>query len=284
MINPFKKSSKKLLKITLILLISTIFYQCKKSESLDFNKGSHIILVGNNLASRMIEYGQFETEMHVRYPDSLLYIRNMADGGNTPGFRPHSGRESPWAFPGAEEFQTEYANNSGSEGHYESPDEWLTRHQADVILAFFGYNESFQGPDGLDNYKGELDAFIKHTLKQQYNGKTSPKLAIISPIAFEDLSDSRDLPNGKMENENLSLYTQAMKEVAERNKVLFVDAFAPSQKWFESNTEPLTIDGSQLNEEGYKKFAGLLADVVFGDENPKWRPRLWPSLQSLRSG
>jgi mono/diheme cytochrome c family protein/glucose/arabinose dehydrogenase len=269
MINPIKNGIKRLLTITLILLVSTIFYQCKKSESLDFNKGSHIILIGNNLASRMMEYGQFETEMHVRYPDSLLYIRNMADGGDTPGFRPHSGRETPWAFPGAEEFQTEYANKSGSEGHFEYPDEWLTRHQADVILAFFGYNESFQGPDGLDNFKGELDAFIMHTLKQQYNGKSAPKLAIISPIAFEDLSEIRDLPNGKKENENLALYTEAMREIAKRNKVMFVDAFAPSQDWYDSSAEPLTIDGSQLNEEGYKRFGVFLADAVFGEDSPK---------------
>ena len=53
--------------------------------------------------------GHFETEMHLRYPDSSLFIRNMADPGNTPGFRPHSGRYSPWAFPGAEKFQTEMA-------------------------------------------------------------------------------------------------------------------------------------------------------------------------------
>src|SRR5688572_8788362 len=58
--------------------------------------GSHIVLIGNNLCSRMMNYGHFETEMHLRFPDSLLYIRNMCDGGNTPGFRPHSGRMSPW--------------------------------------------------------------------------------------------------------------------------------------------------------------------------------------------
>ncbi len=217
----------------------------------------------------MMEYGTFETEMHVRYPDSLLYIRNMSDGGNTPGFRPHSGRVSPWAFPGAEEFQTEFANKSGSEGHFETPDEWLSRHEADVILAFFGYNESFQGADGLENYKGELDAFIKHTLSQNYNGNASPQMAIISPIAFEDLSASRDLPNGNKENENLALYTKAMKEVSEKNKVLFVDAFEPSKKWYSSSSEPLTIDGSQLNEEGYKKLAVLLADQVFGKSTTK---------------
>jgi glucose/arabinose dehydrogenase/mono/diheme cytochrome c family protein len=255
---------KGLLRISVILTLSFSAFQCTQSDNIKFKKGDHIILTGNNLGSRMMEYGLFETEMHVRYPDSLLYIRNMCDGGNTPGFRPHSGRVSPWAFPGAEDFQTELANFSDSQGHFETPDEWLSRHEADIILAFFGYNESFQGVDGLENYKAELDAFIKHTLRQNYNGKSSPQLAIISPIAFEDLSDIRDLPNGKWENENLALYTKAMKEVSEKNKVLFVDAFEPSKKWYASSKDPLTIDGSQLKEEGYRKLALLLADQVFG--------------------
>ena len=74
----------------------------------------------------------------LRYPDLQLYIRNMCDGGDTPGFRPHSGRVSPWAFPGAEKFQTELARKSGSEGHFETPDQWITRHKADVLLAQTG--------------------------------------------------------------------------------------------------------------------------------------------------
>ena len=262
--NPLITPAGNLLRTLAIIVFLIPAFQCSQKEGLKLKKGDHIILLGNNLGSRMMDYGLFETEMHVRFPDSLLYIRNMCDGGNTPGFRPHSGRVSPWAFPGAENFQTEFANFSDSQGHYERPDEWLYRHKADIILAFFGYNESFDGEEGLENYKAELDAFIKHTLQQNYNGKTNPQLAIISPIAFEDLSSMKDLPNGVKENKNLEMYTNAMKEVAGNNKVLFVNAFNPSKKWYASSSQPLTIDGSQLNEEGYRKLAVLLADKVFG--------------------
>ncbi|MBA4055922.1 MAG: dehydrogenase, partial [Marivirga sp.] len=195
-----QRSSKKLnmrgnIKAMLsILIISLCAFNCggPDTKGLKIKKGDHLLLIGNNLGSRMMNFGYFETELQLRYPDSLLFIRNMCDGGNTPGFRPHSGRVSPWAFPGAEKFQTELANNSGSEGHFETEDEWLTRLQADLIIAFFGYNESFQGKAGLENYKAELDAFIKHTLSQKYNGKIAPQLAIVSPTAFEDLSDKYD--------------------------------------------------------------------------------------------
>ncbi|WP_339926098.1 PVC-type heme-binding CxxCH protein [uncultured Cyclobacterium sp.] len=251
----------------LIGVLAFFAFQCgQEGPRLAFNKGDHIILIGNNLGSRMMNYGFFETEMHVRYPDSLLYIRNMSDGGDTPGFRPHAGRVSPWAFPGAEEFQDELATNSGSEGHFETPDEWIKRHEADIIIAFFGYNESFEGQEGLEMYKNELEAFIKHTKNTVYNGEAPPQLALVSPIAFENLSGDFDLPNGENENKNLKMYTAAMKEIAERNQVLFVDAFEPSSSWFASTDDYLTIDGFQLTEEGYKKFSTFITDNIFGED------------------
>ncbi|GAB3247056.1 GDSL-type esterase/lipase family protein [Larkinella harenae] len=263
MSKPRKKSLIGLLVVFGLVLLAFSAFQTGP-PTLRLQNGSRIVLLGNNLGSRMMNYDNFETELHVRYPENSLYIRNMCDGGDTPGFRPHASRNDPWAFPGAEKFQTEYANPSQSEGHFETPDQWLTRLKTDVIVAFFGYNESFQGKAGLENYKAELDAFIKWTLSQKYNGTAAPQLALVSPIAFEDLSAKFDLPNGKKENENLAMYTKAMKEVADRNKVLFVDAFTPSQQWYASTKEDLTIDGSQLNEEGYKKLGLLLVDQVFG--------------------
>lgn len=250
-----------------VAIVSFFAFQCgPEGPKLALNKGDHIILVGNNLGSRMMNYGHFETEMHVRYPDSLLYIRNMADAGDTPGFRPHSGRVSPWAFPGAEEFQDELATNSRSEGHFESPDEWIKRHEADIIVGFFGYNESFEGQEGLQGYKNELEAFINHTKNTIYNGDAAPQLALVSPIAFENLSGDFDLPNGEKENENLKLYTEAMKEVAAANEVLFVDAFEPSQSWYADSEEYFTIDGFQLTEEGYKEFSEFLTNKLFGTD------------------
>ena len=216
----------------------------------------------------MLNFGHFETELHLRYPDHELFIRNMCDGGNTPGFRPHSGRFSPWAFLGAEKFQDELANFSHSQGHFETPDQWLTRLETDIIFAFFGYNESFEGPEGLPNFEGELEAFIQHTLAQEYNGKSAPQLILVSPIAFQDLTDKYDLPDGKKENTNLALYTAAIKSIAEKNKIPFLDVFAPTQKWFTSG-EQLTIDGFQLNDLGYQKFAKLLVDQTFENTEVK---------------
>lgn len=261
-------------KITLLLsvVIATTLgissFKTVQTPILTLRKDAHIALIGGNLGSRMLNYDHFETEIQLRYPTSSLLVRNLCDGGDTPGFRPHSARFKPWAFPGAEKFQTEYANNSGSEGHLENHDQWLTRLKTDIVIAFFGFSESFQGKAGLANYKAELDAFIKHTLNQKYNGANSPQLAIVSPTAYENLSAKMNVPNGIKENENILLYTNAMREVAAENKVLFLDVFTPSKRWYDDTEENLTIDGMQLNDAGYKKLGLFLADEIFGKVNP----------------
>src|SRR5690606_6128438 len=45
---------------------------------------------------------------------------------------------------------------------------------------------------------------------------------------------------------------------------LFVDVFTPTKKWFSDTKKPLTIDGSQLSDEGYAKFSKELVDKIFG--------------------
>ena len=265
MFNP-NKSFYSFIFIVLLFVSLINFFE---DDTIEISNGAHISLIGGNLGSRMMNYGHFETEMYVRYPEKSLIIRNMCDGGDTPGFRPHASRNLPWAFPGAEKFQSEFAKKSDSEGHFDSPDQWLTNLKTDIIIAFFGFSESFDGKENLENYKNELDAFIKHTLSQKYNGVSAPQLVIVSPTAYQDVTHLMDVPKGDSQNENIWLYTQAMKEVADKNKVSFVDAFTPSKKWYAETDKPLTIDGMQLNGDGYKKLAVYLSDEIFGSAPKK---------------
>ena len=265
MFNP-NKSFYSFIFIVLLFVSLINFFE---DDTIEISNGAHISLIGGNLGSRMMNYGHFETEMYVRYPEKSLIIRNMCDGGDTPGFRPHASRNLPWAFPGAEKFQSEFAKKSDSEGHFDSPDQWLTNLKTDIIIAFFGFSESFDGKENLENYKNELDAFIKHTLSQKYNGVSAPQLVIVSPTAYQDVTHLMDVPKGDSQNENIWLYTQAMKEVADKNNVSFVDAFTPSKKWYAETDKPLTIDGMQLNGDGYKKLAVYLSDEIFGSAPKK---------------
>jgi len=230
------------------------------------DKQARVVLMGNGLGSRMIHFGHFETELHLRYPDHQLTVRNLCDEGNTPSFRPHSSRKNQLGFPGAEKFALPYCDGklAGGEGHFETDEQWLGRLKPDVLIAFFGFNESFQGLAGLKHFRAELDAFLKHTLGQKYNGTAAPKLALVSPTAIQNLSATLDVPDGRLQNPVLAATTSVMEAVAGENGVLFVDAFRASHTWYRESKEPLTTDGALLNEAGYKKLATLLIDRIFG--------------------
>lgn len=245
----------------------------RATGTLNLAEGARVVLLGNGLGSRMMAFGFFETEMHDRFAGKRLFIRNMCDEGNTPGFRPHSGRPIPWAFPGAESFypplseaKDRWRSGHTGVGDYDSPDEWLARLRPDLVVAFFGFNESFRGSAGLDRYKEELEAFIKHTTAQSYNGINPPQLALVSPIAFEDLSGTHGTPDGTVVNANLALYTAAMEEVALERGIPFVNLFAISQTWYAESDQALTRDGALLTEAGYQKLAPSLAQALFGAE------------------
>jgi mono/diheme cytochrome c family protein/glucose/arabinose dehydrogenase len=226
-------------------------------------KGERIVLIGNGLAERDVYYGRIETELHLRFPGHQLFVRNMGQVGNTPGFRPHPSRPSQWAFPGAEKFHPDKTTHHGK-GIYPTPDQWLTFLKADTIVAFFGYNESFDGKAGVANFEAELDAWVGHTLSKAYNGTAAPRVVLASPIAFEDQSKLRDLPNGKTENENLALYTAAMERVAKKRGVTFVDLFTPTKAAYATAKQPFTTSGFIPTDAGYAQLAPVLADGIFG--------------------
>ena len=100
--------------------------------------------------------GWLETLLHSRFPKHDLVVpqpRLLRRRGGRFTDKPIQQRLAP---------PTSAAPTTGS-----------TRTKTDVVFAFFGYNESFAGEDGLDKFKKDLDDFIKHTLGQKYNGKSA---------------------------------------------------------------------------------------------------------------
>jgi len=220
-------------------------------------KGESIVFVGNVLAERMLTYGHFESLLYANFPEAEVTLRNMGYPAHTPAFRPEAGQPNSWAFPGAEKFRPEIKKHHGK-GHYPTPDEWLRTLEADTIIAFFGFNESFDGPEGVENFRAELSAFVDHTLSRSYNTARPPRLVLATPIATENLSQFL-LPEASERNQILSLYSEAIKKVAAAKKVGFLDLFTPSSEWTGD-----TINGVHLGNSGYQKLAPVLFEKLFG--------------------
>jgi putative heme-binding domain-containing protein len=251
---------------------------------LKLEKGDHICIIGNTLADRMQHDGWVETFLYARYPQLDLTVRNLGFSGDEVNFRQRSqdfGTPDQWLSASAPVPQPgQIADKSVvNPNRFEK-----VGTRADVIFAFFGYNESFAGEAGLQKFKDDLAAFIKHTLAQKYNGKSAPRLTLFSPIAFED-HKSPNLPHGEDINKNLELYTKAMQEVAAANGASFVDLFHPMKPRYEAAKKPLTINGVHLTEEGDRKLAEIIDSAITPTSGPYQPPdekllaKLRPAVQ-----
>lgn len=211
------------------------------AQQLELNQQDRICILGNTLADRMQHDGWLESMIQARYPDHELYIRNLG-------------------FSGDQLTQRLRSMNFGS------PDDHLTQNKANVIFLMFGFNESFQGEDGLEKFKADLEKEIQHLSSQKYDGKSNPRIVVFSPIAFENLDDP-NLPDGTSENDRLAKYSLVAQEVALENKLPFVDLFSTTKLLYEAKEEPMTINGAHLNSNGNQFVARIICNELFGMQN-----------------
>ncbi|HEX3727866.1 MAG TPA: PVC-type heme-binding CxxCH protein, partial [Pirellulales bacterium] len=227
--------------------------QGESEPRLELARGQRVALIGNTLADRMQHFGHFETLLQHRFAGHELVVRNLGFSGDELTLRLRSAA-------------------------FGSPDDHLTAVKADVVLAFFGYNESFGGEQGLPKFKQDLAEFINHTTSQKYNGHSGPRLVIFSSIAHENLHDP-NLPDGAANNKRIEIYTAAMAEVARDRGALFVDLFAPTRELYGRVEGPLTINGVHLNATGDRYLAEIIDRGLFG--LPPTAPD-WAALETLR--
>ena len=242
----------------LFVVLSLVGVLATRSSAADplieLKQGDHICLIGNTLADRMQHDGWLETYLQTRFPNLDLAIRNLGYAADELVTRPRN-------------------DNFGD------PTKHLTHSKADVIFAFFGYNESFRGEAGPAAVQAAARAVHRPNAAAKYNGTSAPRLVLFSPIAFENTKNPH-LPDGKAENERLAMYTKAMAEVAAEKKVPFVDLFDPTAKLYASAKQPLTINGIHLTDDGNRALAEVIDAALFA--TPVTRSR-FATRQAARS-
>jgi mono/diheme cytochrome c family protein/glucose/arabinose dehydrogenase len=236
---------------------------------IDPPSGSSIVLVGGGQGERLLRHPYFEAELQHRFAGRDLVVRNLCDDGDTPGYRDHSGRNSPYAYPDAEKFhplskaKDRWGSGHAGAGFAETPDQWLTGLKADIVLAWFGYAESFKGAAGVADFRAELEGWLTHTSAQKYNGKTAPSVVLLAPLGLDERTAPQGLAAAKSVNADVALYAHAIKEVAAARGLMFVDLFAFSQEMYAAAKPPLTRNGLNLTAEGHERLAAYLAKSLF---------------------
>jgi putative heme-binding domain-containing protein len=248
------------------LMATTLF--AADPVKLTLKKGDHVCFVGNTLADRMNHSGHVEAALYTRFPQLDLTIRNLGFSADELGFSKgpdgfslrskNFGTMDQWLSASAPIPKPDALGNpaDANPNRFEN-----VGTKADVVFAF--YNESWAGPAGLPKFRADLEGFIDHVTSQKYNGKSNCRLVVFSPIAFEDHKTPR-LPDGREQNQNLSLYTQAMKQVCDAKDTPFVDLFTPTLAAYAQAKSPLTINGVHMDDEGYAALAPIVGYGLFG--------------------
>ncbi|WP_182868620.1 SGNH/GDSL hydrolase family protein [Rhodopirellula sp. JC639] len=223
--------------------------------------GDRIAIIGNTFADQLRIHGYLETMLLQHTRENPVSIRNLGWGGDML-----SARDRPTGFP--------------------TEESTLTDHQTDVIIACFGMGESFDGEQGVERFRSQLNALIDSHSGKQYNGHSAVRLILVSPIACEDLG--KRTPDRARRNRELQAYTHAMREVAADANVPFVDLFEASRYLMDEPAGPnLTRNGIHLNPYGYWAISHTFFDQLTADDRvphqPNWIVRIDAASKSVEA-
>lgn len=205
------------------------------------NDNDNVVIIGNTFADQLRAHGYLETLLA---QEANISLKNLAWAGDMV-----SQRDRPTNFP----------EEAGR----------LEEHKTDAIIACFGMGESFNGPEGINLFKANLENLFKSYQGKIYNGKSPVKLVLVSPIAYEN--HGQTTPNIETRNRDLATYTKAMQEVAEKLNINFVDLYNPAREMFSNLKETqLTSNGIHLKSIGYWALSKEIFKQLTGANSSPW--------------
>lgn len=221
-----------------LLLTTTLAAQIP----LELKPRERVVLIGNSLFDHLRQHGQFEAMVQQRFAGEGITLRNLAWSADEITLRPRP-------------------------DDFGDLNQHLTEQKADVILAAFGFNESFKGVAAVPEFETLLKAFLIELKSHRYNGTTPPRIVLVSPIPAES-------PHERL-NAGIKAYTEAIKRVAAAEGVGFVDVFEPLYAGKSGRTK----NGVHLDAAGYAAFADALYQGLLHETPPAPKPELKAAVE-----
>ncbi len=239
------KMIKKRCCLLLLMGLSTTLLTVQTATAADpfeFKQNDVVAIYGNGLADRMQHDPWVETVLQSKLKGVNVRFRNMSFSGDVVNKKPR---------------------NKG----FTNDAEYLQHVAPNVVFTFYGYNESFAGPDGAEAYREELVKLVDRYRGLRAEKGKDVRFVLFSPIAFENTGDP-NLPTATLRNTNLAAFTDATRRAAVESGANFVDLFSPTFQLFESSSERYTLNGVHLNAKGYRKLAGMISRALLGKTEP----------------
>ena len=202
---------------------------------LRLDRGTRIAFIGNTLLERSQHFGYLETLIHQTFPEHELVIRNLAWPADTPRLQPRP-------------------------DNFADIHQHLTHLKTDLVFVAFGFNESFNGNEGLEQFGIDLTHFVQDLQSNGYNGKQGARVVLLTPTANENVDG---IQAAGLNNHRIRAYAAKVMHVAEQCGVAAVDLFPATLSAMQSPNSDLTINGCHLNDDGYRLVANTIVNQVF---------------------
>jgi len=201
----------------------------------EFKDGDRVVFLGGTLIEREQKYGNWELALTLLNKDKNVTFRNLGWSGDTVYC------ESRGSFDGPKK-------------GFENTMALLKELKPTVVVICYGQVESFDGKDGVKKFSEGLEKLIDGV------NATKARVVLMTPTRFEN---KKPLTEAKAKNANLELYSIAMKDVAEKRKLEFVDLFGAL-----AQSEIETENGLHLTAKGYEDSSSYFAGYrhIAGEE------------------
>jgi lysophospholipase L1-like esterase len=206
--------------------------------------GERVVFLGNTLIEREQRDGYWESALTRHHPDRPVVFRNLGWSGDTVFGHARAG----------------FGTTADGFKHLK---EHVLSVKPTVILVGYGANESFDGEAGLPKFVDGLNTLLNEL------APAKARVILLSPLRQEDMG--RPLPDPTEANKNLRLYADAIRDVAKKRSLKFVDLYdrlAEIAK--EGRPSHLTDNGIHLTAFGYWRSAPLLEEGL-GFTAKRWR-------------
>ena len=215
----------------LLLFAVPGFGQVKPPAPFELRDGDRVVFLGNSFFERALDYGHLETTLAVRWADLEITFRNLGwDGDTVYGHSRAGGRRRAVFGDPAEGYQKMVTQ--------------MNEMKPTVIFLAYGFNESFDGPEGLERFAKGLERLLTDV------GNNETRWVLITPPAVE--------AKGRSVNAILGRYAEVILTTALAGGHHAVDLFETPGLKSPGGYE----NGLHLSAAGYRQVAGILAQQL----------------------
>ncbi len=202
------------------------------ASAVTFEDNDTVVLLGNTVIERAQKYGHLETALTLSANKKNLKFRNLGWSGDTV-----FGHARSYFGPPKEGFARLKAD--------------LTELKPNVVIVCYGAVASFDSREGLPEFLAGYE-----TLIAMIKSSASPReIVIVSPPPAESLG--APMPDMTTHNEDLSLYSRALGDLAKKHQLRFADFFSTL-----GSSKALTDNGLHFTSEGYQAAAPKFVEAL----------------------